>query len=78
MDSGRVRLVWMVGKCRGHTLLNDPDALAEADPYDLAKVLTVIWGREHQKNGYIAEAYGNGLLLSVLHRAKVLSATAPF
>lgn len=60
------------------TLLDDPDALAEADPYDLAKVLTVIWGREHQKNGYIAEVYGNGLLLSVLHRAKTLSATAPF
>lgn len=62
----------------GKALLNNPDALAEADPYHLAKVLTVIWGREYAHSGYIQEAYGDGLLLSVLHRAKTLTASSPF
>ena len=49
----------------------------EAEALDLAKVLTVIFGREHANHGYLVEAYGDGLLLTVLKRAQQLSAFEP-
>jgi len=58
----------------GAAFFNDMSLLMEAEALDLAKVLTVIFGREHANHGYLVEAYGSGLLLTVLKRAQQLSA----
>ena len=62
----------------GKALLLDHALLMEADAFDLARVITVIFGREHQQSGYLAHTHENGLLLTILKRAKDLSATEPF
>ena len=62
----------------GSAFFADHALLMNAEPLDLAKVLTVIFGREHANHGYLVEAYGNGLLLTVLKRAHQLSAMEPF
>ena len=61
----------------GAAFCNDMSLLMEAEALDLAKVLTVIFGREHANHGYLVEAYRNGLLLTVLKRAQQLSALEP-
>ena len=61
----------------GAGFFEDHALLMDAQPIDLAKVLTVIFGREHANHGYLAEAYANGLLLTVLKRAQMLSALEP-
>ncbi len=61
----------------GVAFFNDMSLLMEAEALDLAKVVTVIFGREHANHGYLVEAYGNGLLLTVLKRAQQLSAMEP-
>jgi hypothetical protein len=62
----------------GIIMLSDQSLLMTADAYDIARVLTVILGREHAQSGYLAHTYENGLLLTILHRAKMLSASEPF
>ena len=54
----------------------DADNLNEAEPIHLARVITVIWGRQHADAGSIE--CDHGLLIAVLHRAKELSKHAPF
>ena len=61
----------------GAAFFGDHALLMDAQPIDLAKVLTVIFGREHSQHGDLVEAYANGLLLTVLKRAQVLSALEP-
>jgi hypothetical protein len=61
----------------GAAYLNDMTLLMDAEALNLAKVLTVIFGREHANHGYLFEAYGNGLLLTVLKRAQQISALEP-
>jgi hypothetical protein len=61
----------------GAAFFNDMSLLMEAEALDLAKVLTVIFGREHANHGYLVEAYRNGLLLTVLKRAQQISALEP-
>ena len=61
----------------GAAFFNDMSLLMEAEALDLAKVVTVIFGREHANHGYLFEAYGNGLLLTVLARAQQILASEP-
>lgn len=61
----------------GSAYFDDMGLLMDAEAIGLAKVLTVIFGREHANHGYLVEAYANGLLLTVLKRAQVLSALEP-
>lgn len=65
-------------KHSGAAFFDDHALLMDAEPIELAKVLTVIFGREHANHGYLVEAYGNGLLLTVLKRAHHISAMQPF
>ncbi|CAN1556329.1 hypothetical protein MCEREM21A_02421 [Sphingomonadaceae bacterium] len=58
----------------GAQFFENPTFLMDAHPIDLAKTLTVIFGREHAKHGYLIEAYENGLLLTLVKRAQQLSA----
>ncbi len=55
-----------------------PSGLDEVEPLMLAKVLTVIFGREHAHRGYLIEAYETGLLVKLLRRANTLTTTQPF
>ena len=64
-------------KKEGALFFNDMSLLMEAKALDLAKVLTVIFGREHTNHGYLVEAYRDGLLLTILRRAQQLSAVEP-
>ncbi|KPF90306.1 hypothetical protein IP81_15655 [Novosphingobium sp. AAP83] len=61
----------------GAAYFADMGLMMEAEALDLAKVSTVIFGREHANHGYLVEAYANGLLLTVLKRAQGLSAFEP-
>ena len=61
----------------GTAYLNDTSLLMDAEALDLAKVMTVIFGREHANHGYLVDAYSDGLLLTVLKRAQELSAYEP-
>lgn len=61
----------------GAAFFDDMGLLMDAQPIELAKVVTVIFGREHARHGYLVEAYGNGLLLTVLKRAQEISALEP-
>jgi len=73
--SGFDWLVWAQND--GAAFFNDHALLMEAEALDLAKVMTVIFGREHANHGYLVDAYGSGLLLAVLKRAQGLSAFEP-
>ncbi|WP_052041751.1 DUF6508 domain-containing protein [Paracoccus sphaerophysae] len=57
-------------------LRNDPEALAGATADQLAKLLTVVIRQDRFAEGSLAEAFDNGLILSILERAKVLSDAA--
>jgi hypothetical protein len=61
----------------GAAFFSDMILLMNAEALELAKVLTVIFGREHANHGYLVETYANGLLLTVLKRAQGLSALEP-
>ena len=61
----------------GAVFFDDMGLLMDAEAFNLAKTLTVIFGREHAKHGYLVEAYEYGLLLTVLRRAQELSTYEP-
>ena len=56
----------------GQRLLNDPDALAQANEDDLAKVITVCIRADRFSEGYLAGCYESGLLGRVVARTDVL------
>lgn len=56
----------------GERLLNDPDALAQANEDDLARILTVCIRADRFSEGYLAGSYESGLLGRVVARADVL------
>jgi hypothetical protein len=53
-------------------LLSDEQALAEADPEQLARLLTLCIRSDRFNEGALAAAYDAGLLTRILHRAQVL------
>lgn len=62
---------WALGP-RAQMLLNDPDALADASPEELAKLLTVVVRQDRFIEGGADGQFKKGLLLRIAERAEAL------
>ena len=59
----------------GERLVRDPQAVADASPDDLGRLLTALVRQERFGDGTLAAANDSGLLAAIARRAEILAAT---